>query len=102
MPADGAGTNVGVVMTDNAQTAGAPMSRMIARVVLVALVAALLVPLAQFEVWATPVTLSETVDGLDRAPDSAQRGISVASLATAKVRSVKAEAPIAFSSVGMT
>ena len=93
---------MGEVMTQNVRTAGAPPARVIARVVVVALLAALLVPLAQFEVWATPVTLSETVHGFERAPAEAQRGIRVASLAAAKVRSVATEAPIAFSAIGMS
>ena len=83
-----------------------------ARVVLVALLAAVLVPLEQPESWTTPVTMSETITGLAAAdssvaatPRSGDAGASLAGTDAGSSRielSELVEAPISFSAVGIT
>ncbi len=87
------------------------MLRIGARLALVAVLAAVLVPLDQPESWTTPVTLSETLDGLPVA-DAGRAGDAVhtagapdaddAAQPAAPAISTLVEAPIAFSVVGFT
>lgn len=83
-----------------------PQTRAVVRVVLVALVAVLLVPAAQVESWATPVTLSETIEGLPVDTDRAPVGLASVPEGAGEVpdaeplSSVIEAAPIAFSAVG--
>jgi hypothetical protein len=72
---------------------------MAVRLTLVAMLAVLLVPLEQPESWSTPVTLSETLEGLPVAVDD---GFSTADASGTTLRSEPVEAPIAFSAVGFT
>ena len=68
------------------------------RVTFVAMLAVLLVPLEQPESWSTPVTLSETLEGL---PAAAHGGFHTAGSASS-VRSEPTVSPIVFSAVGFT
>ncbi len=74
------------------------------RVALAAMLAVLLVPLEQPESWSTPVTLSETLDGLPVAADAGFHTAEAGSAADADdtQRSEPVETPIAFSAVGFT
>ena len=84
-------------------------TRILARAVVVALLATLLVPLGQVESWATPVTLSETVDGVEVDPDTVVVDLAAADDPDAAGRpptpdraaSVITEAPLAFSALGV-
>jgi hypothetical protein len=69
------------------------------RLALVAMLAVVLVPLEQPESWSTPVTLSETLEGL---PAAADGGADTAQASTAGQRSDPVASPIAFSAVGFT
>lgn len=84
--------------------------RAAARLLVVASVVAVLVPLDQPESWTTPVTLSETISGIavaegvaaDRAAPAGGEVSTVDSAAAMPLQSVPLEAPIAFSAVGFT
>ena len=75
--------------------------RAIARVAVVAAFMAVLVPLEQPDSWSTPVTLSETIDGLDAA-DGAGSGDGEVSLSEVEAlqQSEIIEAPLSFSMIG--
>ena len=85
-----------------------PRMRIVTRLLLVAVLATVLVPVGPIEAWSTPVTLSETLDGLpvDDAP-----GLDIARDATehgtgeeqpSVLPSELVEAPLAFSALGVT
>lgn len=82
---------------DNAQSGRV----LLARVLLVTMVAVLLVPLEQSASIAVPVTLSETLDGLPEEAAAAATGVSTPEPpSTPVVRSRSVEAPLTFSAVG--
>ncbi|MFW5934079.1 MAG: S-layer homology domain-containing protein [Actinomycetota bacterium] len=71
------------------------------RATLLALAALILVPVGQVEVTAVPVTQSEELEGLPSA-ETAEDGLATASTAGDASRSQPVEAPLTFSSVGIT
>lgn len=80
------------------------------RLLVVATVVAVLVPLDQPESWTTPVTLSETISGIavaegataDQAAPADGEVVTADVAASIALQSVQLEAPIAFSAVGFT
>ncbi|MFO7961505.1 MAG: N-acetylmuramoyl-L-alanine amidase [Nitriliruptoraceae bacterium] len=84
--------------------------RAAARLLVVATVVAVLVPLDQAESWTTPVTLSETISGIavaegvaaDRAAVADGEVVTSGAATAVALQSVPLEAPIAFSAVGFS
>lgn len=77
--------------------------RAIARIAVVAAFMAVLVPLEQPESWSTPVTLSETIDGLDAAEGAGQSDgeVSLSEVGPSQQSQI-IEAPLAFSMIGFS
>ena len=86
------------------------VGRAAVRLLVVATVVAVLVPLDQPESWTTPVTLSETISGIavaealaaDQAALADGGVVTAGPAASIALQSVPLEAPIAFSAVGFT
>ncbi len=82
-----------------------PVPRMVGRAIVVALLATMLVPVGQVQVWATPLTLSETVDDLEPAtPEDPQLAGSQPAAAGPEgpQRSAPYAPELTFSAVGFT